>query len=960
MTNPLHEVQALGQSIWYDNISRELLQNGEIQKLIDEDGITGITSNPTIIMQAITGSSVYDTAIATMLDHDPQEIYERLVIEDIRTAADLLLPIYQRTNKQDGYVSLEIAPHLADDTEGTIHEAKRLFELLDRPNVMLKVPGTPAGLAAVEELIFAGVNINVTLVFAVATYQAVAEHYIRGLERRQAADLDITSVASVSSFFISRIDARIDQHLQNNIRSAQGRDLERVRINRKLLGKIAISNAQVAYQAFKQVFLGERFAALAEAGAMVQRPLWASTGTKNPSYPDTLYVERLIGPHSVSTLPPETLKAFKQHGKAALKIEKHIKKAHKRLARLGEDAGIELADITHMLQVDGLDIFADSYEKLLTAIEGKREMLKAGVIARQRGIVGGYEPGVRRTVARLDAEKANRAIWRKDPTFWKSEAFHHDLIRNRLGWLHCIQDGSIDRARLAALQAEAGQWAHVVVLGMGGSSLAADVFRTTFGHMDGYPELLILDSTVPAYIHSIEQQIDFAKTLFIVASQTGTTLETESLRRYFFQRVLDEIGRRQAGQHFIAITNPDTPLAAIAAEDGYRDLFLNPADIGGRYAALTYLGLVPAAVMGVDLARIFANAETMLQAVGEIIPAQGHPGIWLGALLGYLAEAGHDKLGLLFSKPIAGFAHWVEQLIAESTGKDGRGILPVVAATVGKPHDYDDDRFLIYLRLDGESEAFDNQVRQLWEAGLPVFTINLRDPYDLGGEFLRWEFATAIAAHLMHVNPFDEPNVIDSKNTTNQLLEYYESYGNLPPETPFLEEDNVALYVDPNTGDMLENICAQRNYSNKELAGLLAAHISFARSGDYIALMAYLEPSAENNALLADIRRRLRHSTTRAVTLGYGPRYLHATGQLHKGGSPDGIFLQITVDDPLDIDIPDSPFSFSILKQAQARGDQNALMQRERPFVRLHIKGDIPAGLSKILQAVAVAEEKQF
>jgi transaldolase/glucose-6-phosphate isomerase len=346
--------------------------------------------------------------------------------------------------------------------------------------------------------------------------------------------------------------------------------------------------------------------------------------------------------------------------------------------------------------------------------------------------------------------------------------------------------------------------------------------------------------------------------------------------------------------------------------------------------------------------------------VSKIIPASGHPGIWLGVLMGYLAKKGHNKLGLLFADPLASFANWVEQLVAESTGKEGVGVLPVVAGTIGKPHDYDDDRFLINLHLVDTPDERNQKVKALQEAGHPVLNIELEDAYDLGGEFIRWEFGTAVAGHVLGINPFDEPNVTESKENTGKLLDYYQKNGSLPVTEPFFEEAHVALYVDANMGEMLSKICEQRNYSDTELAGILAAHISFARSGDYIAMMAYLEPTPAHDDILADLRRRLRHATTRAITLGYGPRFLHSTGQFHKGGPADGIFIQITVDDALDLDIPGLPFSFGVLKAAQAAGDQQALMQRELPFVRLHIKGDIPAGLATISEAVKVAEEKHF
>lgn len=957
--NPPVEVQAHGQSIWYDNISRDLLNKGEIKRLIEEDGVVGITSNPTIFMKAISKGNAYDEAIATMLELEPYDIYEKLAVADIQAAADLLRPIYDRTNKVDGYVSLEVSPLIADDTATTTQEAKRLFETVNRPNVMIKIPATEAGLPAIEETIANGINVNITLIFSVENYKQVMERYIRGLERRLEAGQNINDIASVASFFVSRIDSAIDPQLENNMRSAQGRDLERVRQNNELIGKIAIANAKAAYLAYKRIFHGERFKKLKDAGAMVQRPLWASTGTKNPRYSDTLYIDSLIGPETVNTVPPDTLKSFQDHGEVAPTLEQDLNEAVILMDKLAE-VGINFENVTNMLQVDGVDAFADSFRQLMKAVEGKREMLRAGVIQRQETIIGGNEPGFRRTLEKLIEVNASKAIWSKNAAFWKKEPTHQESIRNRLGWLFSLQDGSIDRNRLKDLQQDSARWSHAVVLGMGGSSLAPDVFRRTFGKQDGFPELLVLDSTDPARVKTVENSIDLANTLFIVASKSGTTIETECFQRYFFALATEIHGKDKAGQQFIAITDEGSELAKNAEQDGYRHIFINPSDIGGRYSALSYFGLVPAAVMGLDLDRLFASADTMLQAVGEVIPVNGNPGMWLGALMGYLAKRGQDKLVLHSSEQMSSFADWVEQLVAESTGKEGVGILPLAGGTFGKPHDYDDDRFIVYTRLDHENKVLDEQIQAFWEAGHPVYIVKLRDAYDLGGEFLRWEFATAVAGHLLGINPFDEPNVSESKKNTNAILEYYQQHHKIPAQTPFLEEGNLALYTSEETGEILQKICTQRNYNSTGLAGSLAAGISFARSGDYFAIMAYLEPTDENHTILSNIRRRLRHTTTRATTLGYGPRFLHSTGQLHKGGKENGIFLQITVDDAVDVEIPGKPYSFSILKQAQAMGDQEALMRRKLPFVRLHIKGDIPKGLSKILEAVQMEEAKHF
>lgn len=958
--NPPVDVQQYGQSIWYDNISRAFLQNGEIQRLVDEDGVLGITSNPTIFEKAIAYTNIYDAAIGQLLDADTNTIYENLVIDDIRAAADILHPVFERTAGVDGYVSLEVSPLIADDTATTIGEAERLFKLVDRPNVMIKIPATEAGIPAIEEALYRGINVNVTLIFAVEVYAKVVEAYLKGLERRRAAGQDIQHIASVASFFLSRIDTMVDNQLESNIFAAQGRSLDRVSANRRLLGTAAIANAKMAYRHFQAIFeRGDRFAHLQGAGARVQRPLWASTGTKNPAYSDTLYVDTLIGAHTVNTVPPDTLQAFKDHGTAVPTLVENIDNADETLDMLAE-VGINMEMVTNTLLADGVEKFATSFQQLMGAIEGKRFMLKAGLLKRQSGALGAYGPGVRDTIKAL--QDAPERVWGRQTDWWKDDRSHQEVIRNRLGWLDVLDEDRIDRQRLQLLQglAKAGEYAHVVLLGMGGSSLAPEVLAKTFGQQSGFPKLLVLDSTVPAAITQIENQIDLPTTLFVVASKSGSTIETASFFDYFYQRALETLDIDHAGEQFIVITDPGSPLSALSHQRQVLEIFENPPDIGGRYSALSYFGLVPAALLGLNLDRLFASAERMAMGIDHVVPAASNPAVILAALMGHIGDDGRDKITLISSPQITSFGDWVEQLVAESTGKEGVGLVPVVGATVGLPHDYDDDRLLIYLRLDGASSQLDAEVQTLREAGQPVYTIELEDAYDLGGEFLRWEFATAVVGKFLGINPFDEPDVALAKRLAKEGLQAYQEEGDLPIQTPLFTEENVSLYADARLGEILENICNQCNYDSTLLEGLLAAHIGLARSGNYIGLLAYLESSLANDDALQNIRRRLRHTTKRAVTVGFGPRYLHSTGQLHKGGPNTGVFIVITVDDDVELPIPGKPYSFSVLKQAQAQGDMRALQERGRRVVRLHIAGDILAGLEKIDKAIEAIGAKNI
>jgi transaldolase/glucose-6-phosphate isomerase len=953
-SNPPVEVQAFGQSIWIDNIRRKLLHDGTFRKLIDEYGVLGVTSNPTIFQKAIGGSDDYDAAMQGILGEDADVIYERLAVEDIQMAADLFRPVYERTGGRDGYVSLEVSPLLAHRTDETVAEAKRLFAEVGRPNVMIKIPATPEGLPAIEQTIAAGINVNVTLIFAVKNYIDVAEAYIRGLEQRLAAGEDVTQIASVASFFLSRIDTMIDQMLENNIRAAQGRDIDRVQANSKLLGKAAIANAKLAYKRFVEMFYGERFAKLRRAGAAVQRPLWASTGTKNPAYPDTLYIDSLIGRDTVNTVPPATLDAFRDHGSVAETLTQDADDLEALFDMLAE-VGVDIDQVTQRLQDDGVEAFVDSFRALLDQVEAKRQVLATGVMAHQKTALGVYSEAVKAAFRKLDAEYANSRIWAKEGSLWKDHGPTIAKIQNRLGWLDFQQ--TIDLARLKALQASArnGDFDHVVLLGMGGSSLAPEVLSLTFGSAAGFPKLLMLDSTLPERVLEIERAVNLKRTLFIVASKSGSTIETKMFYEYFY----DKTGKN--GAQFIAITDPGSELAATATAAGFRDVFLNPEDIGGRYSALSYFGLVPAALIGLDLDALWESATAMVTASSDKIVAEQHPGAHLGAIIGALAQAGRDKLSLFTSPSIGSFGNWVEQLVAESTGKEGVGVVPVVGATAGMPHDYASDRLFVYLKVedDPNNAELDERIKALREAGHPRVTLMVKDRYALGGEFFRWEYATAIAGKILGINPFDEPNVTESKENTGRLLKHYVEHGALPAQSPILTGAGVGLYAAETTLNPLRELCAQHGYNNGDVVQVLGAQIAGTMAGDYFALLAYLPPSEAVEEKLQLIRRRLRHVTLRAVTIGYGPRYLHSTGQLHKGGANNGVFFQFTHDDAEDAPIPGAPYSFKVLKDAQAAGDLEALNTHKRRALRVHLGRDVLGGLDVVLSAIDFVENRR-
>jgi transaldolase/glucose-6-phosphate isomerase len=931
---PAFAVRELGQSIWLDNIRRDELVSNEFRRLIEEEGITGVTSNPTIFEKAITGSLDYDAALRALVGEgaDPVEIFEALAARDLQDAADLLRPVYDSTDGGDGFVSAEVSPLLANDTEATIREARRLWTMLDRPNVMIKIPGTHEGLAAIEECLAEGININITLLFSVDRYEEVIERYFAALERRFHAGEPIDRVASVASFFVSRVDTAVDRIIDARVKDLpDGPERQRWSAIR---GTIAIANAKVAYQSFKQYFSGDRWERLAERGARFQRPLWASTSTKDPAYPDVYYAEALIGPHTVDTLPPQTLIAFNDHGKAALTLEQGVDDARARLREL-EALGISLRDITDHLEREGVQSFAASFESLMAAITARRDAILGDRGVRHTATLGPLKSPVAESMMELQGMQFVRRLWQRDGSIWSKDPEHHKVARNRLGWLDSIgtMTERIPELERFAAELRADGITHVVLMGMGGSSLAPEVLRETFGLAEGAPDLLVLDSTDPLAIADLEASIDLERTVFIASSKSGTTTETMAFLEYFW-------AKRENGAQFAVITDPGSQLERLGNELKFRRVFLNQPDIGGRYSAISYVGMVPAAAIGLDMRRLLDRARGMADACRPETPIDDNPGVCLGAVLGRAARDGRDKLTLVCSSGIASFGYWLEQLIAESTGKQGRGVIPVEGEPLGPPQVYGTDRLFVYLRLaDGADEAQDGKVAALEAAGQPVVRIALRDVYDLGGEFFRWEVATATAGALLGADPFDEPNVQESKDNTRRVLREYEQKGALPQEKP-LFSDGIEVYAGPPAAGLLRR--------TGDAAAGLRRYLEECGPGDYFAITAYLPKTPQVERRLQAIRTHVRDSRRVATTVGYGPRFLHSTGQLHKGGPPRGVFLQLTHQITTDMPVPGVPYSFGVLELAQALGDFQSLQSRRLRAVRVDLGADIEAGLARL------------
>lgn len=927
----VRELVAYGQAPWLDFIDRDLLTSGRLDRYVDEDGVRGVTSNPSIFDEAISTSDDYEDELRELLASDRhagcQELFEQLAITDIQEAADRLADVYEVSDGADGFVSFEVSPYLAHDTDGTVVYAKRLWHAIDRPNLMIKVPATDAGIPAITRLLAAGINVNVTLMFSLADYDAVAEAYLAGLERLARSDraADLARVASVASFFVSRVDGKTDPLLK-----ADGSDEALA-----LKGRIGIANSKLAYRAFRETFNSDRFHVLAEAGARVQRVLWASTSTKDPDYPDTLYVDNLIGPDTVNTMPTETLSAFRERGKVAETITESMDEAERQIESL-ETLGIDLDDITDRLKREGVKKFAGSYDHLLATLERERRRL-LGKRASGRQVL---HPGVaigpigRRLVSWQDEGFARR-LWGHDRSLWGGQpigTLSEDgravgEILDRLGWLN-LPDSM--RPMLAELESFADEMRdldidHVLVLGMGGSSLAPEVFGELF-RASAAARLEILDTTHPTAVTAARERIDGERTLVIVSSKSGTTTETRALADIFWNELafLDDRER-----HFVAVTDPDTPLAKLARERGFGRLFEAEPDLGGRFSALSPYGMVPAAAAGIDVRELLGCAYDMAMACSEQ-PATVNEALSLGAALAELHATGRDKLTFFATPGVAAFPTWLEQLIAESTGKSGRGLVPIIGETPTDPASYGSDRVFVVYRLEsdcGPADELDRFADALEGAGHPVLSFNLKSPAQVAAEMYRWQVAIAAAATVLGIHPFNQPDVQLAKELASRALA-------------------------SDAGG--EAICRfQMARDDGDTVAALKCWVDDADVGDYAAIQAFLAPDSATTDALKRLQSAIRDRSAAATTWSYGPRFLHSTGQLHKGGPERGFFLQVVDLPASDVEVPGESFGLARLIRSQANGDLEALKQRERNVLAIDVvEGTAADALAKLAAAL--------
>ena len=704
-----------------------------------------------------------------------------------------------------------------------------------------------------------------------------------------------------------------------------------------------LANAKMAYQTYLKMTASPRWQKLAAAGALPQRLLWASTGVKDKAYSDVLYVEELIGPDTVNTIPPATMDAFRDHGHPRASLTEDVDGARAIMAAV-EEHKLGLDEVTTQLVADGVELFAAAADKLLGSVAAKRSaMLGEQLSGMDATLPEPLAADVKATLEDWRKHGKLRDLWAHDAGLWtgKDEA-------KWLGWLRIVDDRTADLPALQAFQdaIKAEDFQHILLLGMGGSSLGPEVLAQTFGKQPGFPELLILDSTDPAQIAALHARVDLAKTLCIVSSKSGGTLEPNIFKAYFWDAMKAAVGEK-AGRHFVAVTDPGSKMQQVAEADGFRQIFMGDPAIGGRYSVLSNFGMVPAAAMGLDLKAFLHAAALMERSCAAGTPPDENPGVRLGVILGTAAKAGRDKVTIVASPGVYDMGAWLEQLLAESTGKQGHGIVPVDDEPLGKPDVYGQDRIFAYLRLTGAPDAAqDAAMKALEQAGQPVVTLSLSSPVQVAQQFFLWEFATAVAGTVIGINPFDQPDVEASKIETKKLTDAYAATGKLPAEAPFLVSDGIKLFTDARDQDALRQ---------ETLDGVIKAHLGRAGPGDYVALLAYIDRNPAHIEALRKLRIRIRDAKHVATCVGFGPRFLHSTGQTYKGGPSSGVVLQITADDAKDLPVPGEKFTFGTVKAAQARGDFDVLAERGRRALRVHLGADVDAGLARLARAVDAA-----
>ena len=902
-----------GQSVWLDNIQRGSIKNGKLAKDIERGLIRGITSSPSIFRKAITDSKDYENALTPMAlaNIDAEDIFTQLMVEDIRNAADQFRNLYIHSMGNDGFVSLEISPLYAHDPERTLSQAKSIWKAVNRPNLMIKIPAAKEIIPVITELTALGINLNLTLLFSPVRYEEAAAAYIAGLRQRLEKGEAIDKIRSVASVFISRVDSKVDSMLA-----------EKGISSRNLQGKTAIRNAQRIYNRSLKIFDDENFGEIRNRGGKAQRVLWASTSTKNPLFKPTYYVDSLIGENTVISVPPSTLDALLKscETKPSLPVsEEEIETFFSAL----QNAGVDIDEVYNQLETEGIAAFVKDYNDTLFSIRSRCEEIRGNMAQLQNSIEESYQ--------NFDRDSVMRRIFSKDPTVWTYNTQSYPEIRSRLGWLDTYKNTEAAIPEYVSLRNEIKKEgiSKILLIATGGCALAPEVIANVF---DGETDikLNVIDSTDPLEVAEAQKKHDPRTTLFIVAGKSGISVEVRALMSYFYTKA-EEILKDKAGSHFIAITDSGSGLEKTAAELGFRQVFHSDISSGGRFSALTAFGILPSILLGLDHQKISPKVSEMMKYCSPSLPVHRNEGAALGTFVGTAALLGKNKLTIITDPEFRFFSPWLEQLIAESTGKEEKGIVPVILEPAPEKLDYANDRAFVYINRDNSCSE---QIQKIRKQGHPVFEIDVDNNYDLFGEFYRWEIAVSVACSILYVNPFDQPDVINGKNCTAAQINEYHQNGTLHEPEPIWKDEQVEIWSTDDLGDLSN--CTGYNE-------IITRFIANAQSGkDYIAVNAYLPQNAETGIWLQQLRSTILKCTNCATLIGFGPRFLHSTDQLYKGGIENGYFIQIVADHRDDIGIPNENMGFKILERAQSLGDIESLASYGRHVIRIRFKTGFP------------------
>ncbi len=944
--NPLWELRGSGQGVWLRGLRRLFGQADFLAGLPASYGVSGVETDLVLLAGAVARGPEYRDSLASWAHSEPAaRPVEALLAEEAAIVARLLAPLYEETEGRDGYVSVDIDPSLAHDAEAMSTAIRRLRAAIDEPNVIPRLPPTESGCAVFEALTADGRSVQVGPVFSLAAVERVTSAFIRGARRLPERAAPPGRLASVISLGLASLDEAVDEVVQALIRAAGG-DTSGAE---SLLGSAATAIAKVACRRQRDLLANGLPVHLLPSGPGSLRLMWSDLATADPRRRRLRYVERLIGPDTVAVMPLGLLRDFAGAGLVEPTLGRRVDEAEEIIGEV-EDLGIDLGAIGATLEAQHVDRLTLHYEELDNVIRAAIEAVGADEArAGERAAAGApwsaAEPEIAGTL--VDAEHIDgrlpSRLWQKDTSLWSDDPATRELIGNRLGWLDLIESTPlmIRSVRGFVEQIEEGDVDDVIVLGMGGSSLCAEVCRQVFA----VDNVRIVDSTIPAHVAAVAAAVDPARTLVVVASKSGTTIEVQALLDFFYARAAPMLDR--PGRRFVAITDPGTPLEQAAHERGFRRLWHAPTDVGGRFSAFSVFGILPMELMGIDSVAIHDSARRMAASCAAGTDPTVNPGTRLGVALFNAHESGRDKLTFSFSPALAAFGLWVEQLVAESTGKEGLGLVPIIEEPRGEADQYGDDRVFVALELAGAEVAGQGEwLDDLRAEGHPVMRFVLDDLHQIGAEFVRWQIAVATAGSLMGINPFDQPDVQASKDRTTAILAAY------PTGTPMSDRAPVAM----GTGwavfaDLERDVELAERQVGDGLDRWMSAHLGRAQVPDYVALQAFVAREPRTRKAFQEIRRLLRERRGVASTLGWGPAFLHSTGQLHKGGPDHGIFLQITADDTEDIEVPGAGYSFGRLARAQSLGDLAALEERGRRVLRVHLSA-AASGAELLLEAV--------